>query len=550
MLNLRSFSTYLLFVLGWLTIGLAAEEVTVYQTALVIAPNINETDYVVTTLQGYDAPYEILLVPQAGITLPTLEGSNGGNYGAIIVIDQVSYDYGGTIGWRSAFTDDQLNALYAYQVKYNVRMVQWNIYPEAIPGVTIVNGTNSSSDGCCNVEEQYVSLYNDYPLGGLMAGNLSTLNIWHYPAQITDPTSVKPFLKFWVNNEYAEETVAGITKVWPDGREEMDFFLAGGSNLLTSAYLGHVWFQWAYRGLFNGYRRVYLSTQIDDVLLTTVLHQIAVDPQGGRGRIVPLDVDHHIHWTQEINQAMNNGSDFIIELGFNGNGNEEQAALASQWTCPPSVSRSDPPSPDTDAEYVKPVGTGTNMWPANVTYSWNTSCSQQDQLARHFQNTTIRDSFAWVSHTFTHENLDNATLSDTMHEIQFNQEYGKQVGFASAARFAANGLIPPAITGLHNGDALKSFYDNGIYFVVGDNTRDVLRNQANYFWPLNTTVEVNGFAGVQITPRWSTRMYWDWYINSLISLTLVQIQMRTSMSGTVLFLKKEERMAMPAFTIS
>jgi hypothetical protein len=49
-------------------------------------------------------------------------------------------------------------------------------------------------------------------------------------------------------------------------------------------------------------------------------------------------------------------------------------------------------------------------------------------------------------------------------------------------------------------------------YVVGDNTRDALRNPTNYYWPLETTDKANGFAGIQITPRWSTRIYWDWYI--------------------------------------
>lgn len=37
-------------------------------------------------------------------------------------------------------------------------------------------------------------------------------------------------------------------------------------------------------------------------------------------------------------------------------------------------------------------------------------------------------------------------------------------------------LIPPAITGLHNGDTVKAFMDNGIKYVVGDNTRPALMN--------------------------------------------------------------------------
>jgi hypothetical protein len=79
--------------------------------------------------------------------------------------------------------------------------------------------------------------------------------------------------------------------------------------------------------------------------------------------------------------------------------------------------------------------------------------------------------------SFAHESLNNATYSDANREIFFNKQWMSQVGIASASKFSPNGLIPPAITGLHNGDAIKAFMDNGITAVVGDNTRPVLKNQ-------------------------------------------------------------------------
>jgi hypothetical protein len=177
-----------------------------------------------------------------------------------------------------------------------------------------------------------------------------------------------------------------------------------------------------------------------------------------------------------------------------------------------AVVRSDPPTPVEDAEFVKPVNSGTNIWNTSVEYIWNASCILLDPLASYTQDTVRRDSFAWVSHTFTHENLDNATYSDTFSEISFNKEHANQLGFPNAKYFSAEGLIPPAIIGLYNGDALRAFYENGLRYVVGDNTRDALRNPTNYYWPLETTQKDYGFAGIQITPRWSTRIYWDRYI--------------------------------------
>ena len=114
-----------------------------------------------------------------------------------------------------------------------------------------------------------------------------------------------------------------------------------------------------------------------------------------------------------------------------------------------------------------------------------------------------------MTDTFTHEDQNNATFFDVYREITWNQEWLSHIGIADAGRFSPKGLVPPAITGLHNADALRAWATNGITQVVGDNTRPALRNQQNEFWPLITTVEANGYAGIQITPRWSTNIYYN-----------------------------------------
>jgi len=93
-----------------------------------------------------------------------------------------------------------------------------------------------------------------------------------------------------------------------------------------------------------------------------------------------------------------------------------------------------------------------------------------------FATPANRDAFSHVSHTFTHEAENNATYFDIVHEITWNQAWLTQSGLASATMFSPAGIVPPAITGLHNGDAIKAWMDNGITNVVGDNSRPVLRN--------------------------------------------------------------------------
>jgi len=135
------------------------------------------------------------------------------------------------------------------------------------------------------------------------------------------------------------------------------------------------------------------------------------------------------------------------------------------------------PPPPADLEFMKTLGTGSDLWPTNdTTYPYGIGCITQDPLAQFWQVPSNRDAFLHVSHTFTHENENNATGNDVNREITWNQAWADQIGLSKAKAWSPRGIIPPAITGLHNGDALSAWSANGIVNVVGDNTRPVLLN--------------------------------------------------------------------------
>lgn len=79
-------------------------------------------------LEAYGIPYEAVIVPNGGVTLPPLTSSpTTGRYSGILVMDGLAYQ--NPTGWASAITPDQWAALYDYQVSFNVRMVRINEYP-------------------------------------------------------------------------------------------------------------------------------------------------------------------------------------------------------------------------------------------------------------------------------------------------------------------------------------------------------------------------------------------------------------------------------------
>lgn len=241
--------------------------------------------------------------------------------------------------------------------------------------------------------------------------------------------------------------------------------------------------------------------------LTTDLYS----PAGSTYRVNTNDLAAHITWQTSIRSRLPSGSNYTIEIGHNGNGDIIAATNAdTKSVCNPSdaIYQSDYTTPP--LEFQKPLGTGTNYWPSTPkNYTWSSACAKLDKLATWFSTAANRDAFMHMSHTFSHENMNNATYSDAYKEINFNVAWLNQIGLSAGKWFSPNGLIPPAITGLHNGDALRAWMDQGIKYVVGDNSRPLLLNNDNEHWPLISTVPANGYAGMTIVPRFVGPIYYD-----------------------------------------
>jgi len=113
--------------------AVVAPTYTVAATILVFARDSVSGYSAFSGLNGYAIPYQLVAVPQAGITLPVLNSSaTVGNYGGIVILSEVSYDYGGTTGFQSALTAAQLATLYQYQVTFGVRMVRLDVFPNGV----------------------------------------------------------------------------------------------------------------------------------------------------------------------------------------------------------------------------------------------------------------------------------------------------------------------------------------------------------------------------------------------------------------------------------
>lgn len=485
-----------LLAAGLSLIGTALAQKDVDSTVLVIARDAYAASTGTSGLQGYAIPYQTLIVPSTGAALPALNSSTTkGNFGAIVIISEVSYDYGGN--FASALTPAQFQTLFSYQENFGVRMVRLDVYPNVETGT--VAGTASAND-----DPIYFTDNSQFPTAGIKTGllaNMSTAGLYHYPATISNTTTTREIARF--NNLGTAAVINTFGK-----RQQMAFFLPFATDWsATSNFLQHAWIQWATRGLYTGYRRILFNTQVDDVFLATEMY----DRPTVDFRLRTADLDAHRDWIPRIQAKMPLGSVYFPELGHNGNGDIEASVPLDPngAVCKPAEAIEYPEQIDTPLEFQKPIGTGSNIWPNTpATYVWTQACSKLDTLERWFNVTTNRDAFAHVSHTFSHMSMNNATYSDVAKEIQFNRAWFAQTGIDKATKWSTSGLIPPAITGLHNGDAIRAWMTNGIRNVVGDNTRAPLRN-ANTFWPLISNVANNGYAGLVIVPRWATTIYYN-----------------------------------------
>ena len=428
-----------------------------------------------------------------------------GNFGGIIIDSGIVYDYGAN-GYLSALTTDQWNQLYAYQLAFGVRMVQYGVYPNSDYGVI-------SLGGCCEAAVEQLFSYTNitsFKQAGLKQNvGISTTGLYHYPASITDKNTTIEIAQFAASSDgtFSTTSTAAVINNF-SGREQMVYFIGFATDWsATSAFLQHAYITWMTRGLYAGYRRVNLGTQIDDMMLATDVYY----PANTSYRVSATDMTNIASWVTTVNAKLNTGSSYFPEIGYNGNGNIEYAeALSSsaQKKCAPGSVEYDE-VPTTTLEYQKPLGSGVDLWPSNFkTYAYTSACLILDPLEVWFSKAANRDKFMHLSHTFTHEELNSATYADAIREIQYNQAWLSAVGF-TGGKFSSNALIPPAITGLHNGDVLRAWSTAGLTNCVGDNTRPVLRNKDNDMWPYITTVDSNGYDGFQVNPRWATRIYYN-----------------------------------------
>ncbi|KAG4104976.1 hypothetical protein H8356DRAFT_1635662 [Neocallimastix lanati (nom. inval.)] len=443
-----------------------------------------------TMLESYGMNFEVVKLPLTSIKL---ENGNVGLYDAI-VIENAS----------NAMLSGISKQISEYQKKYRIRVAYLNCEPDQSLGFS--NSNQNVRTVATLLTDKGLELAKEYQMNGknvqLEVGtcvynvaNAKCDPYSHYEVQAKGD-GITPLLKYNDTDAYA----GAIVK--QKDIESIHFFIPYIDSIVAY-FTSHLWIYWTNHGIIDGFRRLYFNIQVDDFFIKNLFNYV----EGTGFRTSVDDMKGIANWQKDIVGRMPKGSEFKTELALNGihiliEANHKQF-IASNWTTTP-VERS----------YVKPLNVvGTNRWqPADlIDTEWDIEALMADKLYEYFaQNPEAQDDFHWLSHTFSHQNLDLASLNDAYMETGLNIKMSDDpyLGMYKRPCFSPHSIICPEISGLHNGHVLQMFEENGIKYAVGDTSRTDL-NPENFYLPMVTNITTSNYDGFLVIPRQPPQIYWD-----------------------------------------
>jgi len=233
------------------------------------------------------------------------------------------------------------------------------------------------------------------------ANQFAVSNVWTYLATPLDTNTT-----VWLSDAQGHALIA--VKKHTDGREVLSMTFDNAPWLTHSIVLSHGLVTWANKGLFLGERHTYLSAQIDDVFLADEMWP------AGEFRQSAKDWQATINWQAKFN-TRTLGKNFRYDMVFNG------------------------------------LGTVPGQY-------------ENDDLTP-FVKRSGKSMFKWISHTYTHLNLDAVNYATALSEITKNNQAASGLGLPGYNK--AN-MVTGQISGLQNPQFIKAAYDAGIRYLVSD----------------------------------------------------------------------------------
>jgi len=398
---------------------------------LVLAASGSEPSYnaILAFLNRMGTPYEAVVLGK-GDRLPALDDGSTGRFQGVILAT-------GNLGicdpnCRSALAPADWARLDAYCAAFSVRTVTYYSFPEARYGMQY----RPAGSRLVPIGERQVLESSD--LAGEVFSDLRLENglaisgAFVYAADpIAAPgETTKPILKMG-------NALAGVLHTKADGREYLALTFDQSTNLRHTQLLHRGLLRWLTRGLHLGSGKVYLTPQADDLFLPNSLFS-----------------------------------------------NVNVGCAPDQFIASPSVTfdGSCPKYRITGPELaqVRDWQSGWNARPQTaafrVTMAYNglgSKSSRDDSLIDEARRSS--GDFFWISHTYSHRNLDcyaasetgacrPATYQESVEEIRANAEVARELGLWDDRL----SIVTPGVSGIRNRDFLDAMSADGVRYMVAD----------------------------------------------------------------------------------
>lgn len=399
-----------------------------------------------SVLDQVGVPYDVLIAATTPLNAQLLsDGAGAGRYqGIILTTGNLGFETA-TGEFVSALTAAQWQMLWDYEATFKVRQATLYTYPAGEPenyGLIL----NSGLDTTTAPQQVSVTAEGKNVFNYLNAANPITIsNAWTYLATPASSTNPIPLLK--TSDGYA---IASIYN-YPNGRSNLAVTADGNQNLIHSLALGYGIVNWVSKGVFLGTRKVYLNAQPDDVLIEDDMWDpVRNTPDGTPFRMTGPDLQQIASWQQAIRLAHPTAGALTIEMPFNGVG-------------------------------------ATGIYP-------NDTLTSSIRL--------LQQNFRWISHTYTHANLDTISYSSALAELRKNNSIANNT--LSLTNYSKNTMIQPDISGLNNPQFLQAAVDFGIRYILSDTSRPGWDNPSP-----NTGFYSSYQPSILILPRRPTNLYYN-----------------------------------------
>ena len=344
-------------------------------------------------------PYDVLIASNEPLTEAKLIKANGdGKYQGIITTDAaLVYNNGGI--FVSAFDTAEWNLLWQYAREFNVRQIVMGGFPGTLPeDLGLRNVTQSGNDISTSLTNAGTAIFSSLNSGV----DIPIVGAFTYEASLCGaacPTiTTTPIL----TNKANGNTLGAVTTT-ADGREILSLTMNHNSFLRHTGLMAYDLINWVTEGIFIGERRMYYSVDIDDHYLDSAVWNPATNsvfPTDGPGS-----------FTYKISATdLYNARDGVLNLRSRFN------------------------SPDFNYNQV------FNAFKADPNAASN--CANNASLSE--ATLCVKDFFPWVSHTWTHAEMDFLSYAEA------NAEFANNINFAEP-RFPNSFDREFLVTGKHSG---------------------------------------------------------------------------------------------------